>query len=170
MRRCTVCAHDQREDIDFAIVRGVERTAIAERYGIGRMAVVRHSDAHLSPALVRTAEVIAEADERTLVDRVKDLLGDAYDILGKGKETGDLRLAMSAMENLRRTLKLLGDATGELDHQQPTTVINLQTDPEYVATRTLIMQALTPYPDAKEAVVRALRDEHQPEVIDVRSV
>ena len=46
-RKCTICAHPKREEIDQLIVEGVPYRAIACRYGVGREAVRRHALHHL---------------------------------------------------------------------------------------------------------------------------
>ncbi len=70
------------------------------------------------------------------------------------------------MENVRRTLRLIGDATGELDHSQPATVINLSTNAEYLEAERRIMEALLPYPEARRAVADALSGRPQPPAIE----
>lgn len=167
MKRCTICGHDQREDIEIAIVRGVSNRGVADTYGVGRMAVQRHREEHLSPALVRTMEAHTEGVERSVAEHARALLTDADAILRKAKETGDIKLAVTAMENVRRTLRLIGDATGELDHSQPATVINLQTDPEWIATRQLILETLRRHPAAFADVMYALEHRTPPALVEV---
>ncbi len=166
MRRCTVCTHDQREDIDIALVRGVSIRQVEDTYGVGYNAAQRHKENHLSPALVRTMEAHTEGVERSVADHARALLADADAILRKAKDTGDIKLAVTAMENVRRTLRLIGDATGELDHSQPATVINLSTNAEYLEAERRIMEALLPYPEARRAVADALSGRPQPPAIE----
>ncbi len=167
MRRCTVCTHNQREDIDIALVRGVSIRQIEDTYGVNYNAAQRHKENHLSPALVRTMEAHTEGVERSVADHARALLADADAILRKAKDTGDIRLAVTAMENVRRTLRLIGDATGELDHSQPATVINLQTDPEWLETRRLILETLRRHPAAFADVMYALEHRTPPALVEV---
>ena len=53
----------------------------------------------------------------------------------------------------RKQVELLAKLSGEL--QQEGTV-NLHLNPEWVELRTVIVQALDPYPEAKTAIVRAI--------------
>jgi hypothetical protein len=60
---------------------------------------------------------------------------------------------LSAIDRASHQLELLGRLRGELNEQP---VFNIITHPEYVEARTLIVQALGSYPEAREAVVKAL--------------
>ncbi len=155
-RSCTVCIHDRREDIDIALVRGVSVRAVEASYGVTYRSAQRHKENHLSPTLIRTMEARQAGIEGNVADHVRRLLGDSYDLMERAKETGDIRLAVTAMGNLRETLKLLGDATGELNRNQPATVINLNTDPQIAELKSIILGALDPYPEAAQAVAAAL--------------
>ena len=60
---------------------------------------------------------------------------------------------LRAVEQARRCLELLGRLRGELRNE---VTINLVHTPDWVRFRTLLLDALSPYPEARAAVVRAL--------------
>jgi hypothetical protein len=154
-RACTVCSHEKRYEIEerLATRQGTYR-GIARTYGLSEDAVSRHvSGGHISQliALAADAERAARAD--TLLDRIEALQSRTLAILSATEETGEHRTALAAIREARGNLELIGEVTKELN-RAPT--LNLSLHPQYIEARTLIVQALEPYPQAKEAIVRAL--------------
>lgn len=156
-RSCTVCEHEARDAIDHAIVGGAALVPLAQEYGVDRRALGRHRDSHLSASLVTLATAADVEQARSLRDRVLDLLTKAERILQQATDEGKVSTALSAVREVRGTLALLGQVTGELAASAgPQVVVNLAASPEWSAIRTAILVALAPYPEAKAAVVRAL--------------
>jgi hypothetical protein len=153
-RVCTVCSHPNRAEIEDAVViHSQAKRRIASQYGVGEKAVRHHIREHLPAllALARDAEQASRAD--TLLDRIEDLQARTLAILEATEETNEHRTALAAIREARGNLELIGEVTKELN-RAPT--LNLSLHPEYIEARTLIVQALEPYPQAKGAVVRAL--------------
>jgi hypothetical protein len=152
-RTCTVCSHDEHHAINVALVHRDPYRTISDRYGLSQTALKRHSKEHIPELLVKAKEAseVAEADH--LLARVEELWQEAIAVLEAAKDAHDHRVVLSAIDRASRQLELLGRLRGELNEQP---VFNIITHPEYVAARTLIVQALEPYQQAKEAVVRAL--------------
>jgi hypothetical protein len=151
---CTICTHDDRKAIDRALVRGESMRGIVARYGtVGRMSLQRHRKEHLPELLAKgyEAERMAEADE--LLTEVRGLQVRTLLMLQEAEKAGDLRTALAAVREARHNIALLAEIRGELDRRP---VINIITHPEYIEARTIIVQALNPYPQARDAVVRAL--------------
>jgi hypothetical protein len=154
-RACTVCSHEQRYEIEelLATRQGTYR-GIARTYAVSEDAISRHvAGGHISQliALAADAERAAQAD--TLLDHIEGLQSRTLAILEASEETNEHRTALAAIREARRNLELIGEVTRELN-RAPT--LNLSLHPEYVEARTLIVQALGPYPEAREAVVKAL--------------
>jgi hypothetical protein len=152
-RSCTICSHESRDAIEDAFIAGTPKRRIASHYGVSERAVRYHTREHLPAllALARDAQRAARAD--SLLDRIEALQGRTLAILEATEQTGDHRAALAAIREARGNLELIGEVTKELN-RAPT--LNLSLHPEYVEVRTLIVQALERYPQAKEAVVRAL--------------
>ena len=66
-------------------------------------------------------------------------------------EDGKSGQALTVLREIRALLELLGKATGELD-TRPLTVVNLQTSPEWLAVRDVILSALMACPEARATV------------------
>src|SRR5215212_3218222 len=152
-RRCTVCAHPDREAVDEALVDGTALSTLSAKYRVSEDALGRHKGNHLPAKLViaQAAEEIAQAD--SLLNQVRDLQSRAYGILDKAEGTGDLRTALGAIREARGNLELLAKILGELDERP---VLNLNVSPEWLELRAVIVGALAPYSEARDAVLRAI--------------
>ena len=108
------------------------------------------------------AEIITEARE-SIASRL-ELCKDHFDQLRVLRERAaialetaegaeDVKVALMAIKELREMVRLWGELEGKLQSQPQITLI---TSPEWVELRTVIIQALEPYPEAREAVVHAI--------------
>jgi hypothetical protein len=104
-------------------------------------------------AAARAAEV-ARGDG--LLALVRGLLAKALGILKKAEDSNDYRTALAAIREARGTLELLARLQGEL--QDTTTVNVLVASPEWLSLRGAILAALEPYPAARAAVAKAVRN------------
>lgn len=156
-RTCTVCNHEDREEIDRELIAGVPYRDIAERHGVGRMAVSRHREAHLSEAL---AAVVVEDHDRamSLVDRIENLVDEATAFLTAAKQDGNVSQGLAALREMRAALELVGKATGELKDSPQVAVVNVQQSDEWHRIRAAVQGALEPHPEAKIAVAEALQE------------
>ncbi len=150
-RVCTVCSHELRDTVDGLIVSGQPLRQIANRIGVSDSAVARHRDAHLSPAI---AKVEAERGSK-LLNRVERLITRTDAILTVAEESGKVSVALAAVREMRELLRLLGNASGELD-DKPGVTVNLMAAPEWLSIRGRLIAALATYPAAREAVILAL--------------
>jgi len=154
-RRCTVCGHMERECIDSALVTGTPLRDIAGRHGISKSALERHKAEHLPTHLAkaRGAREVARADD--LLSEVRTLQARTLAILEAAEDAGEHRTALAAIAEARRNLELLGKLAGELD-ERPT--VNVLVSAEWVEIRTVLLEALSPFPQASTAVARSLME------------
>jgi hypothetical protein len=149
-----VCSHPEREAIDRALVEGQSTGKLAGRYRtIDERAIRRHRSNHLPTALARAreAEEVSRADD--LLAQVRGLQDRALNILGKAEDSGDLRAALGAIREARGNLELLAKLLGELDERPQ---VNVLVSPQWLELRAVVVAALGPHPQAREAVLRAL--------------
>lgn len=152
-RTCTVCPHPEREAIDAALVSGESTGKISGRYRtIDERALRRHRANHLPASLAkaRDAEEVSRADD--LLSQVRDLQGRALDILEKAEAAGEMRTALGAIREARGNLELLAKLLGELDERP----VNVLVSPQWLELRAVIVAALQPHPDAREAILDAI--------------
>jgi hypothetical protein len=152
-RRCTVCDHPERYGIDEALVSGAPHRSVAKRFELSESAVYRHKTEHLPAHLLKAREVEIAARADDLLDQVRNLQTHALDILERAEETGDLRAALAAISQARGNLELLGKLAGELDDRPQ---VNILVSPEWIQIRTLLLEVLVSYPEARSAVAGRL--------------
>jgi hypothetical protein len=117
------------------------------------MAVLRHHDEHLPDTLAkaRAAEETARADD--LLAQLRALRSKAMALLLAAEKAGDIRTALAGVREARATLELLLEIEQRIDRRP---VVNLLLMPEWLQTRSALLEALRPYPDARSAVAAAL--------------
>ena len=154
-RKCTVCEHEKVEEINRLLLEGVSLRDLAGRYSVSKTALHRHKDGHLPAKLVKAQEAreIAKAD--TLLDQVAGLRDKALSILAKAEQAGDLRTALQGVREAKGCLELLARLQGELQEQA---TVNILINPQWLSLRTVILEVLDRYPEARQAVARALRE------------
>src|SRR5215217_4174599 len=152
-RVCTVCSHEERDAIEDAFIAGTPKRRIAARYGVTEQALRRHIREHLPEllSLARDAERAARAD--TLLDRVEHLQERTEAILAATEGTDLYGVQLGAIREMRRNLELIGEVTKELDR---TPTLNLVSNPEYIEVRNAIVLAVEQYPEAAQAISRAM--------------
>lgn len=151
-RVCSICSHKERAEIDKALIDSVPFRHIASRYNVTTGSLQRHKADHLPAAMVQSKQAAEVARGDTLLDQVKSLQEKALAILATAEKDGQLRTALMAIREARENLTLLGKLMGELQENQ----INIVMAPEWVVLRTVIMQALEPYPEARLSLIPAI--------------
>lgn len=153
-RPCTICVHAEQVAIDQALVEGTgSNRRIAAQYGVNEQSVRRHRAEHL-PARLSTAH---DADQ---VANAGDLLGQLHalrertmTLLDKAERSGDQATALRGISEARKTIELLLEVEQQLDRRD---VVNIIINPQWIDLRTVIVGALEPYPEARNAVAGAL--------------
>ncbi len=160
-RPCTVCQHHDLAAVDEALVARTSYQPVADRFGLQYGAVRRHAIAHLSPALAAVVAERSVADQRRaldLVDVLYEALSAAMDVLAQARADGHAPAALAAVDAVRKVTMDAARLTGRLDERQAVTVVNLHTDPQFLAARQAILAALAPpqFAAAREAVAASL--------------
>jgi hypothetical protein len=153
-KRCTICTHPQREAIDKALIAGQSLRNISENVPQCSVTSLHRHKEHLPRELARAreAEQISSAD--SLLDQVQALQAKAMAILNTAERSGNLRVALAAIREARGNLELLARLLGEL--KETGTTVNVLVSPAWVSLRTLILEALEPFPEARLKLSQAL--------------
>ena len=156
-RKCTICAHTNRNDIDLLLVDGVSFRNIAEQYSLSTTAIHRHKNNCLAATMAK-AEMAAEQVEimngGNLLDQLRNLNRETLAILAEAKTLKDYQIALKAITRAERQIELQARLLGEL--QEGTTTVNILVTPEWQAMRGRLLSALAPYPEARLAIVKAI--------------
>ena len=154
-RTCTICAHDEGHSINVALVQREPYRAVARQYGVSKDALQRHSAEHLPELLVKAKDAVEGAEADDLLDEVRALHARTLAILEAAEETNELRTALGAIREARANLELVAKVRQLID-QSPR--INLYLSTEWMELRAIIVAALEPHQEARDAVVRALEE------------
>jgi len=166
-RTCTICRHNNAEEINKQLIRGDSIAEIARHFATSEDALSRHKESHISEVLLKSQDAInsLKADNtfseyQKAKKRLEDLQARTYDLLAMAEAETDHRACIGYIREilgleteLREQRRLLAELEGRLAAQPQITIIN---NPEWVELRTLIINALDPYPEAKAAVVHAI--------------
>ena len=121
-RKCTICNHPNREEIDRQLISGEPYRSVAKRFEASESAIYRHID-HIPASMVKAQEAdeIARAD--SLLDLVESLRKKAVRILEEAEKSGDLKTALLGIREARGCLELLAKiaataATLETERQE----------------------------------------------------
>jgi hypothetical protein len=152
-RTCTICTHPEREAIDAALVAGEAYRNIAKRAGTSATALVRRKTDHL-PAHLAKAEAVREVTQADdLLGRLLHLNKETMAILREARTGKDNELALKAIARAEKQIELQAKLLGEL---QEGTTVNVLILPEWARIRTVLLEALSPHPQARIAVTEAL--------------
>ena len=154
-RICTICANQNHEQINLALVSSESMRTIAARYRVTPSALQRHKTAHL-PVMLANAAAVADAVEGTaLLDRLKTINRETAAILREARTDGskDNGLALKAIARAERQLEIERCLLGELNESPP---VNVLLTPDWTSVRVAILKALEAHPAARMAVVEAL--------------
>ncbi len=164
-RKSKIEAHPQSEEIIRRLASGEEYSAIVCDFpGINRQDLEYYAANKLPAILSKSTDLKTLADEieqadihkgDTYLQLVIGLQKKALDKLEQHNDSDPKSWAMVSRE-ARGYLELLGKALDRIRDTPPAqiTIIN---NPEWVELRTLIIGALEHYPEAREAVVHAIR-------------
>jgi hypothetical protein len=168
-RPCSVCGHPKLEEINKLLLDKPNFSTLSAIFGIGRKSLKNHLLEHIPEELLKSqdAKEALQADNtfgeyQAAKARIEALQTRTYELLGKAEVAenhnacvGYIRETRGQEGELREQRKLLAELEGKLATQPQITIIN---NPQWVELRTLIITALEPYPEAREAVVHVIRE------------
>src|SRR5262249_9434821 len=168
--RCHGCNHAERVRIERFLAAGASIKGAARKFQIDYHALRRHWVNHVS-AEARAAyiagagatkdqleEVVAD-ESLALIDHYRLVREALYKGFSAASEAGDgsavALLAGRVHENLRDSARLSGELQrGPLLNVQNNILVN----PDYTTAIARIVSAVAPFPEARQAVIAALRD------------
>jgi hypothetical protein len=168
MKRCSICAHDARPQIDLAVASGLSKRAIGERFKVSPDAVWRHGKDHLTPELKAALAlklVRKEGDTRAVlleegagaVEALRAIRAPLFSRFLTAVDVGDDRAAAALAGRLHEGLNLSARLTGELLPAAGTTIQNIVVSADYIRLRGELLAALRPFPEAAHAVSEVFR-------------
>jgi transposase-like protein len=185
-RRCTICDHPRRAEIDRALLRNEDGyRSIAKRFAISESALFRHRQGHLADVVAKGLEAELKPDSGTVepshamdlarehrslearsaeqaidaVAQLKAINAACLEVLKQARADGQPAILLKAVDRIARQIELQARLLGQIQEGH---TINVAVLPEWHGIRQRILAALHPFPDARLAVVRALQGDSTP--------
>lgn len=156
-RTCTVCSHKDVDEINRLLLTGTSFRDIAGQFDLSKTALARHKESHIPELLSKSEDIKEVVNADNLLAQLQEARTSALDLLDKAIAAGDTKVygpPSSYLSEIRQQIKLWAELEGRIAAQPQITIIN---NPEWIELRTVIIQALDDFPQAKEAVVNAIR-------------
>jgi len=152
-KQCPVCIHPERQDIEKALLGSEKLPDIAQRFALSRWSLYRHKQRHLSQQLKKAQKAQEMLQANSLLRQILYLQSKALTILRTAEASGNLKTALAAIREARGNLELLAKLQGDLAQEG---TINITLSPTWISLRTVILQTLEPYPEARLKIAQAL--------------
>jgi hypothetical protein len=167
---CQGCNHVERARIERLLAAGASIKATARKFDIDYHALRRHWINHVSQearaayiagvgATKDQLEAIVADESLALVDHYRITRSELYRAFSAACEAGDGSVLAMLAGRLHENFRDCGRLTGEL---QRGPLLNIQNNvlvnPDYTKAIARIVSAVAPFPEAREAVIAALRD------------
>jgi hypothetical protein len=168
--RCQGCNHLERVRIERLLAAGASIKGAARKFEIDYHALRRHWINHVSAEARATyiagagvakdqlEEMVAD-ESLALIDHYRIVRGALYKGMSAASEVGDNNALALLSGRLHENFRDCGRLTGEL---QRGPLLNIQNNvlvnPDYSQAIARMVSAVAPYPDARDAVIAALRD------------
>jgi hypothetical protein len=174
--RCAVCQHPERLRIEMLLAGGAAKKAVGEKFGVHKDAAWRHwtnhVDAETRASYLAGPVKLAELAERAAAEglSVLDYLHCIRSLLlhqfSAATEAGDRHGTSALAGRLLEALRDIARYSGELGKLAQeggvtnTTINNniILTSPLFIDLQSTLIRVLQPYPQARAAVIGALRD------------
>jgi transposase-like protein len=169
-RRCTICTHPEKWRLELLLAGGASVEALARKFNVGPDALSRHWKRHVSDE-TKTGHLAGLANLDKLAEKAAESGQSVLDYLAIARNTlltqlstvalaGDSRNVGYLVGQLTRVLEVIARVSGELGAlatSQTFNVMNnvvLQDSPVFAKLQRALLQALQPFPDARNAVVQ----------------
>jgi hypothetical protein len=174
---CAICKHPNRVLIEQTSVAGASYRNIAAKFNCHRDSVWRHMTHHVDVAL--RASYLADIPIKELAERASSEGISVLQYLSLIRSTlmNEFQLAANVHDRhatsalagrLNEILRSIGSISGELgDMARSVTIngnINIMNNPVLANLQANILRALAPFPEARNAVIGALRAMDAPAV------
>jgi hypothetical protein len=168
---CSICAHPDRTRIEALRCAGASLDACSAKFSISRDSLHRHMHAHVSEdaksqylanvPIAELAQLAASEGVSVLqyASLVRSILMAEFQLASQAHA----HHATSALAGrLNETLKLIGSLSGEMSELARSVtingnVVNIMNHPQLANLQANLLRALAPFPEARNAVIAALR-------------
>jgi hypothetical protein len=168
--RCVVCNHADRALIEFARVAGCSLDTIAAKHGISRDGVHRHMRNHVDDsaradylAAVPMTDLAAKAAEEgiSVLAYFSIMRATLMKQFQLAASLNDRNATATLSGRLTEVLRAIGSISGEMGNMAVNNLtinnVSIMNSPVFASLQANLLHALAPFPEARAAVVNALR-------------
>lgn len=155
---CSICEDPRVDEINRLIAEQEKLTDISQKFAVSYDALLRHRSNCIIVALSATPNTkdVMTGDNLLLeLQAVKKKTLELLDMAIEAANTKVYGAPAAYLREVREQIKLWGELEGRISSQPQVTII---AHPEWVELRTVIIQALDDFPEAKGAVIDAIRN------------
>jgi len=155
---CSICEDPRVDEINRLIAEQEKLTDISQKFAVSYDALLRHRSNCIIVALSATPNTKDVMTGDNLLMQLQAVREKTLSLLDKAEQAADTRVygaPVAYLREVREQIKLLAELEGKISSQPQITIIN---HPEWISLRTVIIQALDDFPEAKGAVINAIRD------------
>jgi len=153
-RKCTVCTHERRAEIEEQILSGKSFRHISSQFvGVGYRSVQRHKvDGHIAKELAEAIKLKNIAFSDDVLHKLKFLQNEALQILREAKEAKTLGYALSAIGKAAQLVETQAKLAGQIEEIN----VNIYLNPQWVELKQQIFAVLAKHPAALKALTKAM--------------
>jgi hypothetical protein len=167
---CTICRHEQRYEIELALVSGVSRRAVGRRFKVSPDSAWRHLRRHVDqqrraqlvagPLSLQQLAEKATAEGMSLVDYLSLVRATLMARFLAAADCGDNQNVAMLGGRITECLRLVAQVTGELSKATATITNNtlVMSSPIMADLQAMLIRTLQPYPEARAAVLSGLAE------------
>ncbi len=154
-RKCSICTHEKRTEIEKKLLKGVTFRNIVEQYGTSLGATQRHvKNGHLSQKIVESQEkkdIIRDEDLEAQVKYWQNEIQVIYD----ESRSEDKRIALIAIDKAFKFIELQERLIGKLQ-DRPT--VNIFMNPDFILVKKILLEELKDLPVVRGLISKRLED------------
>jgi hypothetical protein len=168
--KCAICRHPEKYRIELLLAGAASVRAICARFEVQKNACWRHGKLHMSQER-RAALIAGPLKMHQLADKANELDLSLLDYMSvvrstlllqftTASEAGDRNGVAIVGGRLLEALRLQAQLTGEITKATSTVTNNVAVinHPFMADLQAMLIRVLSPYPEARQAVILALKD------------
>jgi hypothetical protein len=181
--RCSICSHPDRVLIEQTRIAGASLDTIAAKYNVSRDAIWRHMGKHVSEDL--RAEYLAAVPMKDLAAKAAAEGVSVLEYFSIIRATLMTQFQLAASVNdkhatatlagrLTEVLRAIGHISGEMGSMAANSItinnVSIMNSPVFATLQANLLHALAPYPEARAAVVAALRQMDEQNAMPMKTI
>ncbi len=156
-RKCSICIHKKRNEIENALLENKSFRHIASQFGINYRSLQRHKkNGHIAESLIKAHEIdkIVNADD--LLVKILHLQKETLVVLSEAKEIKDYSTILAAVGKAGQLIELQAKLAGQLQEGR---VINIYVQPTFIKMQNIILSELDQFPEVRYRIAERLSKE-----------